>query len=42
MVFRYRDEVFEFPTQDVFWLAKFNGYFYDAPVEKLRELATKK
>ncbi len=38
--FRFRDEWFEFPTIAVVGtIASHNGYFYVAPVKKLRELA---
>lgn len=37
--FRFRDEKFEFPAIAVVGnVATFNGYFYTAPVRKLREL----
>lgn len=39
IVFRYRDETFEFPTIKVIHLTKHNGYFYEAKVESLRKLA---
>jgi hypothetical protein len=43
VLYRYRDETFEFPTSKVYHMRfgpnyGFNGYFYTAPVEKLREL----
>jgi hypothetical protein len=38
MVFSFRDEVFEFPGEVVQPIAKFNGYFYTVPVDKLRKL----
>lgn len=41
MSFDYRDEHFEFPAMEVFRLATHNGYFYTAPIEKLRALAKK-
>lgn len=41
MTFRFRDEVFEFPAIKVLALARYNGYFYECPVEKLRELKVK-
>lgn len=41
MLFRYRDEVFEFPTLLVHPMADWNGYFYEVPVEKLRALKIK-
>ena len=36
--FDYHEEKWSFPTVSVYPIAKFNGYFYVAPVEKLREL----
>ena len=42
MRFRYRDEVFEFPCILVIPdIAVYNGYFYTAPVKRLRELQGK-
>lgn len=41
MQFDYRDEHFEFPAMEVFRLSTYNGYFYTAPIEKLRALAKK-
>ncbi len=38
MVFRFRDEVFEFPTLKAFHLARWNGYFYEASVDDIRKL----
>ena len=38
LVFRFRDETFEFPTFKAYPYVEFNGYFYTAPVDKLREL----
>lgn len=42
LVFEFRKERFEFPTLEVFSVAKFNGYFYTAPVKKLRAMQKKK
>lgn len=40
MTFRYRNEVWEFPTTRVLpGVAVYNGYFYEAPVRALRKLA---
>lgn len=40
MHFKFRDETFTFPTIAVpLGVATFNGYFYTAEVETLRELA---
>jgi hypothetical protein len=42
VLYRFRDELFEFPTSKVYHLRfsghGFNGYFYTAPVEELRKL----
>lgn len=38
MTFRFKDELFEFPLPSVFHLAKYNGYWYEADVKKLRSL----
>jgi hypothetical protein len=43
VLFRYRDEIFEFPTSKIYHMRfgpdeGFNGYFYSIPVEKLRAL----
>jgi hypothetical protein len=38
MTFRFRDEVFEFPTFKVYPHVVYNGYWYEAPIDKLREL----
>ncbi len=38
MTFRYRDELFTFPTLRVFGVARYNGYFYEADVDDLRRL----
>jgi hypothetical protein len=39
MTFRYREEMFVFPTLRVYGVARFNGYFYEADIEDLRKLA---
>lgn len=39
LCFRYRDEVFEFPTIEVMHLVKNDGTWYVVPVNKLRRLA---
>lgn len=38
--FRWKDELFTFDAKKVLWcgVAHHNGYFYEAPVEKLRKL----
>lgn len=41
MHFSFKDEKFEFPALIAHGLATFNGYFYTAPIEKLRALANK-
>ncbi len=38
MTFRYREELFTFPTLRVFGVAYWNGYFYEADIEDLRRL----
>lgn len=38
MTFRFRDEVFNFPLLRVHPIMKYNGYFYEAPVDALRKL----
>ena len=38
MSFRFREEVFEFPTLEVHRFAKWNGYWYEARIEDLRKL----
>lgn len=38
MSFTFRDENFTFPTIKAYPLAQYNGYFYVAPIDKLREL----
>lgn len=42
LVFEFRKERFEFPTVEAFPVALFNGYFYTAPVKKLRAMQKKK
>ena len=42
MTFRFREELFTFPIIDVYGIATFNGYFYEAKIRKLRELAALK
>jgi hypothetical protein len=39
MTFRYKDELFTFPALDCIHIAKYNGYFYEARIAKLRKLA---
>ena len=38
MVFRFRAEVFEFPTVKAHAIAKYNGYWYEAPIDEVRKL----
>jgi hypothetical protein len=38
IVFSFEDEKFRFPAVRVFRIAKWNGYFYEAPIKKLRAL----
>lgn len=42
LCFRYRDEVFEFPSIEVMPLVETDGTWYIAPVTKLRKLAASK
>lgn len=42
LVFEFRKERFEFSTVEAFPIARFNGYFYTAPVKKLRAMQKKK
>ena len=38
MVCRFRDEVFEMPIVQIHPHVQYNGYFYEIPIDKLREL----
>jgi hypothetical protein len=38
MVFRFRQEVFELPLIPAMQVARYNGYFYEAPVDAVRKL----
>lgn len=38
ITFRWRDEVYEFPTIEALRVAKYNNYFYVAKVKALRKL----
>ena len=38
MHFRFRDERFDFPLLKVYPVMQYNGYYYEAPIDKLREL----
>ena len=38
MTFRFRDELFEFPTMKVHHLARYNGYFWEAEIGDIRKL----
>lgn len=38
LVFRFRGETFEFPMVKAVQVAKYNGYFYEAPIDELRRL----
>lgn len=38
MIFRWHDETFTFPLLAVHQWARFNGYFYTVPIDKLREM----
>jgi len=41
MIFEFWDEEFKFPTMVVFPITTFNGFWYTAPIKKLRALAEK-
>lgn len=38
MIFQFKSEKFELPTSVVHPYAAYNGYFYEIPIDKLREL----
>ena len=38
IVLQYKDEIFDLPTSVALRVARFNGYFYEAPIEALRKL----
>lgn len=40
MVFRFRNETFEFPSAQVHPFAAWNGYFYEISIDALRQLET--
>ena len=40
--FRFRKELFSFSTMQAMEVARHNGYFYEAPVKKLRAMKRKK
>ena len=42
MTFRFRKELFTFPTLACWHVARYNGYFYEAKVTELRKLAKEK
>ena len=42
MTFRFRNEVFTFPTMHCIHIARFNGYWYEAKISELRKLAKAK
>ena len=39
MTLRWRDEVYEFVLSDALKVATYNGYWYSAPIKKVRALA---
>ena len=39
MTFRYKDEFFTFSCVDAIDIARYNGYWYEARIEKVRKLA---
>ena len=38
VTFRFKDELFEFPTVQIAGKSAYNGYFYEYPVKKLRKM----
>ena len=42
MTFRFRKEMFTFPTLACAHVARYTGYFYEAKVTELRKLAKEK
>ena len=38
IVLQYKDEIFDLPTVQAMKVARWNGYFYEAPIEALRKL----
>ena len=38
MVFRFRDEKFKFPAVKAHAIARYNGYWYEAPIDEVRRL----
>jgi hypothetical protein len=36
--FQFKGEFFEFPAAKALTVAKYNGYFYEAPIDALRKL----
>lgn len=38
MIFTFKGEKFEFPTIKAHPIARYNGYFYEAPIDALRKL----
>jgi hypothetical protein len=39
ITFRFKDELFTFPSIDCMHVAHHNGYFYEAKISELRKLA---
>jgi hypothetical protein len=39
ITFRFRRELYTFPSIDVMHVARHNGYFYEARISELRKLA---
>ena len=42
ITFRFRRELFTFPTVRVMRVARYNGYFYEADIKDIREMAREK
>ena len=38
IVLQYKDEIFDLPTSVALRVARWNGYWYEAPIEQLRKL----
>jgi hypothetical protein len=36
--FQFKGEFFEFPAAKALTVARYNGYYYEAPIDALREL----
>lgn len=38
MVFQYKSETFSLPARQAHQIARWNGYFYEAPIDEVRKL----